>query len=601
EREFGDYKSYFVNKQLKQQKADQEFVKWEQKRNPNNKNYIPIFKNCIVYINGYTNPNSQTLRKLVTLYGGKYSSTENPMVTHIIATKLTPRKLTLLKYRKVVKPEWIVDSIKNQNLMNWRIYSLLNSKTFSGTKVTDKIPVHNNVPNQKKYFDKEKTCNQEHQVQKDSTISKNIDSKDPEFLKYYFSNSRLHHLSTWKSDLKSEFVEKAIEVNLQQNNLLKMKTSVSTSNSIVLHIDFDCFFAKVSSLNYPNIDFEKFPVCVSHGSGTSDISSCNYVCRKFGIKNGMWVQNAKKICPNLICLKYNFVNYEKISRTFYDYLLQNIQFNSILPVSIDEVLLDVNCESKSDIDILAEKIRNDILQLTKCTISVGASTNVLLAKLSLKKAKPNGYFFLNSEDHLFLETFLNNTLVRDLPGVGRSTIERFQKELGSNCLNPIKIGNIKKINKGRFISIFGNKTGSKFYDYTRGVDHFSISKEINKIRFDANKSVSIDVNWGVRFDHWKQVETFLTSLSQELVNRMKKIKKVGSTLVLKIMKRAPNAPVVPPKFLGMGECVQLSKSSKIGLPTNDVGIISTEAKCLLRLINCNPIEIRGVGIQMKNL
>lgn len=35
-------------------------------------------------------------------------------------------------------------------------------------------------------------------------------------------------------------------------------------------------------------------------SSYSEIASCNYEARKFGVKNGMFFGNAKQLCPDIV-------------------------------------------------------------------------------------------------------------------------------------------------------------------------------------------------------------------------------------------------------------------------------------------------------------
>jgi len=101
---------------------------------------------------------------------------------------------------------------------------------------------------------------------------------NPDFIKTYFDQSRLHHLSTWKADLKNQ---------MQQLTMQKARRQAKrTGPRTIMHIDFDCFFASVSLVLRPELKDK--PVCVGHGGGKSgEIASCNYVARKFGIHNGM--------------------------------------------------------------------------------------------------------------------------------------------------------------------------------------------------------------------------------------------------------------------------------------------------------------------------
>ncbi|GMF01670.1 unnamed protein product [Ambrosiozyma monospora] len=130
-------------------------------------------------------------------------------------------------------------------------------------------------------------------------------AKHPDFLKTFFAKSRLHHLSTWKMDLRSDFLSKAVEVLRKRrvSNANSSARSHQPGQRVIMHIDFDCFFATVSALKHvPPIDINNVPVCVTNGGRSADVASCNYVARSMGCKNGMWLGKAKANCPNLVCL-----------------------------------------------------------------------------------------------------------------------------------------------------------------------------------------------------------------------------------------------------------------------------------------------------------
>ncbi|GMF04036.1 unnamed protein product [[Candida] boidinii] len=68
---FGDYHTYFHNKRTKQQLADDEYINFINQKNPNLK-FPKIFENCIIYVNGKTNPDISQLHKMIILHGGKF-------------------------------------------------------------------------------------------------------------------------------------------------------------------------------------------------------------------------------------------------------------------------------------------------------------------------------------------------------------------------------------------------------------------------------------------------------------------------------------------------------------------------------------------------
>lgn len=88
-----------------------------------------------------------------------------------------------------------------------------------------------------------------------------------------------------------------------------------------MHIDLDCFFVSVGLLSRPHLRGK--PAVVTHSSGKgpnshSDIASASYEARKYGVRNGMWVSEAKKLCPELEVIPYDFDEYRRISDKFFD-------------------------------------------------------------------------------------------------------------------------------------------------------------------------------------------------------------------------------------------------------------------------------------------
>lgn len=142
-----------------------------------------------------------------------------------------------------------------------------------------------------------------------------------DFIEGYYKNSRLHHLSTWKAELKNlvqEAQERAeaggvgelvgrvdseavgvIEGVSMRGAELVMKSpgkgkgkEKAVDDRVIMHCDFDCFFVSAGLLSRSHLKGKPVVVCHSQGaqggaSSTSEIASSSYEARKFGIKNGM--------------------------------------------------------------------------------------------------------------------------------------------------------------------------------------------------------------------------------------------------------------------------------------------------------------------------
>ncbi|KAL5043307.1 hypothetical protein BDW71DRAFT_188364 [Aspergillus fruticulosus] len=421
---------------------------------------------------------------------------------------------------------------------------------------------------------------------------------NPDFLQQYYRESRLHHLSTWKAELKAQLQSKAQEKSRSQ----RRKKLVPGARRYIMHVDFDCFFAAVSTLKHPELEGK--PVAIAHGTGTgSEIASCNYAARASGVKNGMWMQGALRACPELRVLPYDFPAYEEASRKFYRAILAIDGL--VQSVSIDEVLVDITTicleaggsegkgvsegsiyREQAKADEIAEQLRAAVKNETGCAVSVGIGGNILQAKVALRKAKPAGQFQLKPDAVL---DFIGELPVQSLPGVGYSLSTKLE-DLG------VKIAkDIRDLSREKLSSSLGPKTGAKLWDYARGIDRTEVGNEV------ARKSVSAEVNWGIRFVTQDQAEDFIRSLCEELHRRLVENLVKGKQLTLKVMRRALDAPLEPVKHLGHGKCDVFNKSVILGIATNTADVLGKEAIAMLRSLVISPGDLRGLGVQMTKL
>lgn len=422
---------------------------------------------------------------------------------------------------------------------------------------------------------------------------------NPDFINQYYRESRLHHLSTWKADLKAQLQARAQEKSSSQKARYR---AAPGARRYVLHVDFDSFFAAVSLRKNPHLADKA--VVIAHGSGPgSEIASCNYPARKFGVKNGMWMKTALELCADLKVLPYDFKAYEEASRHFYDSILA--VEGIIQSISIDEALVDVSelCiraggsdgrgisegsiyREQEKAQQLATAIRDAVRDRTGCEVSVGIGNNILLAKVALRKAKPAGQHLIKPEEVL---DFMGELPVTDLPGVAWSIGKRLE-EIGVTYVK-----DIRALHKERLVSTLGPKTGQKLWDFSRGIDKQEVGDQV------IRKSVSAEINWGIRFINQQQAEDFVQCLCDELSKRLLENLVRGKQLTMKIMRKAADAGMDPPKNLGHGKCDTFNKSIILGVSTTDKAVIGKEAISILRSYGFSPGELRGLGVQMQKL
>jgi DNA repair protein REV1 len=421
---------------------------------------------------------------------------------------------------------------------------------------------------------------------------------NPEFLKQFYSESRLHHLSTWKANLKSSMQRLAAEKGLAQRKFNKKPGA----RAYIMHVDFDSFFCAVSLKRNP--EYVDKPTVVAHGSGAgSEIASCNYPAREFGVKNGMWMKRAMELCPELKVLPYDFPAYEEASRLFYESIMSI--GGVVQSVSVDEALIDITAvvygasssnglgidegsiwQEQEKAEEIASSLRGSIKTKTGCNVSVGIGGNILQAKVALRRAKPAGQFQLKPEDVLDI---LGDLTVEQLPGVSHSIGGKLE-ELGIKFVK-----DIRNVSKERLFNALGPKTSEKLSDYARGIDRTEVGEQ------PPRKSVSAEVSWGIRFISQQEAEEFVFNLCRELEKRLLNEHVKGTHLTMKIMRRSLDAPLDPAKHLGHGKCDTFNKSATFGVATHNYETIGKEAVSILRSFKFSPGDLRGLGVQMTKL
>ena len=126
-----------------------------------------------------------------------------------------------------------------------------------------------------------------------------------------------------------------------------MRAHMSTSQRrIILHVDMDQFFAAVEERMRPEIRGK--PVVVGadpkEGKGRGVVSTCNYEARKYGIRSGMPITRAWRLCPEAVFLPVNIPLYLQVSNRIMEILSRYAdKFESW---GIDEAFLDVSSRVK---------------------------------------------------------------------------------------------------------------------------------------------------------------------------------------------------------------------------------------------------------------
>jgi DNA polymerase IV len=70
------------------------------------------------------------------------------------------------------------------------------------------------------------------------------------------------------------------------------------TDRIILHLDMNAYFASVEQ--QANLELRGKPIAVIGSNGRTVITTASYEARKFGVKTGMAIWEAKRQCPQII-------------------------------------------------------------------------------------------------------------------------------------------------------------------------------------------------------------------------------------------------------------------------------------------------------------
>lgn len=159
---------------------------------------------------------------------------------------------------------------------------------------------------------------------------------------------------------------------------------------VILHADVNNFFASVECSDNPRLQSKPVAVTGNPKKRTGIILAKNEVAKKYGVKTGQTIGEAKALCPDLVCLPPHYDLYEDISQKLHNIYLE--YSNLVEPLGLDECWIDVTDSLKylkKDGKQIADELRERIKKEFHFTISVGVSFSKIFAKLGSDMRKPD--------------------------------------------------------------------------------------------------------------------------------------------------------------------------------------------------------------------
>ena len=232
---------------------------------------------------------------------------------------------------------------------------------------------------------------------------------------------------------------------------------------VILHSDCNGFYASVECLYNPKI--RNKPVVVSGNAENRHgiILAKNEIAKKYGIKTGEAIWQAKQKCPEVITVPPHFELYKRFSkmarRIYSDYT------DMIEPFGLDEAWLDVTQNTDKSGTEIAFEINRRVKEEIGITVSIGVSFNKIFAKFGSDYKKPDAITNITRDNY---KKIIWNAPAEDLLYVGKATKKKLHN------IGIYTIGDIANSSVELLRAQLG-KWGELIYGFANGYDSSPVS------------------------------------------------------------------------------------------------------------------------------
>jgi len=338
-------------------------------------------------------------------------------------------------------------------------------------------------------------------------------------------------------------------------------------NRIIIHIDMDAFFASIEERDDASLKGK--PIGVIGSNTRTVLVTASYEARRYGVKTGMNIPQARVLCPQITLVKAHHEKYTSVCGEIVK-ILDGFS-PSVEIFSIDEFFVDATglCGIFGPPLEMAERIKRRVKDRTGLTASVGIAPNKLIAKLASDISKPDGLKEIRPED---VGTVLKDLPVDKLCGIGNSRKNALTRMDITTC------GELAAMPRSSLIKRFG-VIGERLYEMGRGIDN----SPVVAFRDEAKeKSMGHSMTLPRDITDKKEILKHLLRLSDMVGGRLRRRHMTGDTVSVTIRYKS---------FKTFG------RQKKIEIPTNNTQAIFKTAGYLLNSVRLRePVRLLGVSV-----
>jgi DNA polymerase-4 len=348
----------------------------------------------------------------------------------------------------------------------------------------------------------------------------------------------------------------------------------------------DAFFASVELLRRPAL--AGLPVVVGGRRATAGapagqdarlgdyagrgvVTTCTYAARAFGVRSGMGLMQAARLCPDALLLPADFESYRRHSRLF------KAAVRALAPRiedrGIDEIYVDFDAVAGGASDhglVLAQRLQAAVHAATGLSCSIGVAPNKLLAKIASELDKPRGITIVRPED---VATRIWPLPCRRINGVGPRAEARLER-LGLQT-----IGQLAACERGWLVEEFGARQGGWLHEVAWGRDDRDLVTESEPVSMSCETTFERDLH---ALRDRAELGRVFTALCERLAADLQRQGYAGRTVGVKL--RYADFRIV-------------TRALTLGQATADAALIRRSAGlCLRRMAFEQPLRLLGVRV-----
>lgn len=228
-----------------------------------------------------------------------------------------------------------------------------------------------------------------------------------------------------------------------------------------LFLDLNSYFASVEQHLNPELRGKPIAVVPLETDATCAIAA-SYEAKAYGVKTGTRIYEAKRMCPDLICVLAKHEHYVDLHHQIIEEIEHHIPVSIV--ASIDEVACELDasqCNTKTAV-ALAKRIKQGLSENIGSSIlcSIGLAPNAFLAKLATNMQKPDGLVVIEPKD---IPQKLYPVPFEDVSGLGVNMRQRLYKAGISN------MEQLFQLSPKHMRAIWHSVEGERLYYKIRGI------------------------------------------------------------------------------------------------------------------------------------